>query len=175
MSTRFINDFSNFVLADTKDVTRIDTSAANRAATLAMLSQAQHTVDILSRDFDGAIYDHADITSALRRFVLQHRRTRVRILVRDLGPAIARGHRLLGLAQRLSTYIQVKTYAREHRSYVSAHCAVDTTGTILRRFATRYEADVCFRNALQARDLTRTFDDMWAAANPDPNVRSLHI
>jgi hypothetical protein len=170
-----LNDFSDHILGKSREPATVDTSVGNRAAVLSMLRQTRHTIDIFSRELDTPIYDNGDVVAAVRAVVVGSSRARVRILVSDTARVVAHGHRLLNLAYRLSTFIEIRKVAHEHRTYNTALFIADNTGTVVRRFADRFDAEVCFYNLKQARELTRTFNQMWAIAKPDPNLRAVHL
>ena len=175
MATLSVSDYSPFKLGQTRDVALVSSSRGNRDATLAMLLQTRRTVDIFSRDLDRAIYDDHEIVQSIRALVVGSRRARVRVLVRTSSLAVTQGHRLVHVAQRLSTFVQIRKVANEHRTYNSGLFIADSMETLIRRFADRYEGEACFTNPIQARDYGRLFNDMWAISVEDPSLRSLHI
>lgn len=147
-----------------------------RDAALQMVNQAKVTVDILSRDLDPNLYDNPEFASALGQFVTgDSRRTRVRILVSESAKTVQRGHRLIDLAQRLPSFITIRVPDPEYPAITQAALIVDTTGYIHRELADRPEARVCFAAPSFARDLTRTFDDIWAHSTVDAQTRRLGL
>jgi len=175
MTTRYLAEFGSFVLGESRELALVDSSAANRNATLSMVTQARRTIDIVTRDFDRPIFDDRKVSEAIRSFAVHSGRGRIRVLVRDPATAILRGHRLINNAQRLSTFIELRKLGHEHRNFNTALVIVDRLGTIIRKFGDRYEGEVSFNNPVEARDWTRVVDDMWTSSVTDPNFRSIHI
>ncbi len=140
-----------------------------------MLEHARLGVDIVSYRLDPAVYDHDEVCEHLKRMVLERPRARVRVLVTDGEAAAHRGHRLVDLAQRLSSFIEIRRPAREHQDFAEALLVVDRIGVIWRRVASRYEASAWFGDPARARDFADRFDAMWAPATPDPNFRRLRL
>lgn len=140
-----------------------------------MAAQACRALDIVTADLEPAIYDQRDLLDAVQRLALASPRTRVRILVRNPQPAVTRGHRLLELARRLPSSIEIRVPALEHADYAAAFFVADATGVVYRVQAERYEATVNFHDPRQARQLLHEVDEMWQVAKPDPNLRRLPL
>ncbi len=175
MSDHQAPDFSSHILGETADAVAVGRSAEVRAAATAMVGQARRTLDLVSRDLDAAVYDDAGFLEATKQLAVRSGRTQVRILVQDVAPAVTRGHRLLALTQRLSSFMDIRVPSRQHANYNSAFLVVDRMGTIFRPLADRYDGLVCFRNPREAGELTEVFEKMWALANTDPNLRALKV
>lgn len=168
-------DFSGFVLGETADLVEVGRGAQVRAAAASMARQARRTLDIVTRDLDAPVYDDVDFLEAAKRLALRSGRTRVRILLQHVASPVARDHRLLALARRLSSSMQMRVPRPPYANYNSAFLVADGVGTIFRALADRYEAQVCFRNPREAAELTRLFDEMWSLAKVDLNLHTLKI
>ena len=129
----------------------------------------------MTRHLDATLFDSPQVSRALREFILQSRRTRLRILVKDPEPAVKRGHRLIELVQRLSSYAEIRVPALEFSNYNAAFVVVDARGVVHRGLADRYEATVCFSDPGLAGECLRQFDDMWESARQDPSLRRVHL
>jgi len=167
--------FQQLVLGESTERVAVDTSDAVRAATVAMLRQARRRVDIVSRHLDPPVYDDAECVAALREFALRTPRARARILVLDPAPVVSRGHRLLELVRRLTSFLEMRIPAEEHSTYNSAFLVVDGRGVLFRVLSDRYDGVACFNDPAQANELGRAMDEMWEVAGPDPNLRALKI
>ena len=153
----------------------LTTSEQNREIALALASQATLNVDIVSRHLDPAIYDQAPFVEAIKQLVLDHRMARVRMLVRDIQPILRDGHRLASLAARLSSFLEIRVPAEQHKDFNQAFMIVDGAGFIHRELADRYEGLADFANRGKVADLQRKFEEMWSIATPDPNFRQMRI
>lgn len=163
------------VLGATDLAFEVDRADALRVALLEMTSQARRNLDIVSRHLDPSLFDHEEFVDAVKRLVLGSTRAQVRLLVLDPAPLVSRGHRLLTLAQRLSSYIDVRVPAPEHREFNEAWLVADKDGYAHRRFSDRFEATVNFHDPRLAVHLTNRFDELWQRAQADPNLRRLHL
>lgn len=169
------SDFEQFVLKrDAQDV-NVDSSEECRIATLSMARQAAREIDIVSRQLDPQIYDTQEFCDAVSKLALGSRRARVRVLVRNTDAVVKSGHRLVNIAQRLSSFIEIRVPAPEYEDYNSAFLVVDDAGLVYRTLSDRFEATVNFNNPRMAQDLRRQFDEMWQTATPDVNLRRAHI
>ena len=168
-------DFERLVLKEDTESVDIDSSEACRLAALSMARQAARSIEIASRQLDPEMYDSNDFCEALSRLVVSSRRTRVRALLHHVEPVVRRGHRLVTLAQRLSSYIEIRVPAPEFHEHNTAFMIADGAGVIHRLLSDRFEAGVSFNNPQLARELGRQFEDMWQTAVPDINLRRSHL
>lgn len=168
-------DFAHLTLGHSGDTVELDRSEQNRAALCAMVQQARLSIDIFSRDLDAALYDTAEFAEALRQMALRTRHARVRILVQNTERLVARGHRLLTLTRRLSSFMAMHVPAREHANYNSAFLVADRVGVLYRPLADRYEATVTFNEPLEAQRLAELFNSMWETSTQPADLRELRI
>ena len=152
-----------------------DNSDELRAIVLRMVTDCARTLDITSRHLDPAIYDHADFIEAVKQVALNNRLARIRIIVTDTGPMISRGHRLLTLSTRLSSYIELRKPGRDYRHFNEAMLIADKRAYCHRQFADRYDGMANFDDQRRASDLTGKFEEIWERADIDANFRRLHL
>jgi hypothetical protein len=169
------SDFESMVLKDHFEVVEVDTSEACRVAAISMTRQAARSVDILSHSLDPAMYDNAEFCDALSNMVTGSRRARVRVLLRDTEPVIKHGHQLVSLAQRLSSFMELRVPAREFDEYNAAFLLVDEAGVIYRTLSDRFEATINFNDGRTAQNLLRQFEEMWQTATLDQNLRRSYL
>lgn len=156
-------------------VLSLEDLSAVRGTSLAMVERARRSVDIFSRQLDPLLYDNAEFADSLRALIVGSRRARVRVLLREVGPVVTRGHRLIELAQRLSSFMEIRIPALEHQDVADAWLVVDGSHYLHRRSGERHEATAGFDDARRARQLTFRFDEIWARAQPDLNLKRLHL
>ncbi len=151
----------------------VATSLEQRALCAAMASQCRRSLEIMSRRLDPPLYDTAEFAEALKQLAIRHRKARVRILVMDPEPIIRQGHRLLELAGRLSSFIELRVPSPEHQNCNEAFMIADGVGYIYRPLADRYDGKANFHHPAAARELTQRFDEIWEIAQLDPNLRKM--
>ncbi len=169
------SDFEHFVLGQDSQAVVIDTSEACRLAALSMVRQAARSIDIVSRHLDPQMYDNSEFCGAVSRLIVASQRARVRVLLRRTDPIVKRGHRLVTLSQRLSSYIEMRVPTKEFDEYNAAFLIVDTAGVIYRTHSDRFDGTADFNDPRAAQDLGRQFEEMWQTAVPDANLRRSHL
>ncbi len=163
------------VLGETRTLLRLSGSGDHRELAIQMAAQCRHGIDIVSRHLDPAVYDDQAFVTTVKAMVLKHTRSRVRILVLNTTPVVQRGHRLLELAIQLSSFIELRTPAPEHREFNEAILVADQLGFIYRPLSDRYAGHASFCDRKTARRLTQRFDEVWQHAVPDPSLRRLLV
>lgn len=148
---------------------------AVRHATLALAGQAKRSIDILSRQLDPAVYDHDDLVEGVTRFCRRSPKARVRIIVQDPGSLRGATHRLVELAIKLSSSIEIRSPDTDAEQRNDAFLIADQTGTVYINPADRYEGKAVCNDRRYAYELLREFEEMWQHAVPDPNFRWLGI
>lgn len=153
----------------------VEVLAQNRLAALRLIEQARHTVHIYTRDLEPPLYNDPAIERALSALARRGRQSLVQIIVQDSTRAARQGHRLITLAQRLSSYVQIRNPGRDHMDYNGAFLVADGAGLLRRNLADRYEGFADFNDRLAARELLRYFREVWNHGRPDPQLRRLHL
>jgi hypothetical protein len=170
-----LSRFAALKLGEDDSVIRLDERAAAAAAALALATQARRTLLLYTDDLDPALYDHEAFCDAITQFVTHNRHARIQVLVRDPGHAVKDGHRLIELARRLSSFIELRRRNPEYAEDSQTFLIADETGVLQRPHPGRFEGTVCFRAAVQARELARYFSEVWETSEPDPELRRLHL
>lgn len=168
-------DFDALELGERSDPIAVATGEQVRQASVALVRRSRRRVEIVSRHFDPVVYDTVEFADALRSFVLASSRARVRVIVMDSTPVLATGHRIVALAQHLSSYVEIRRPGKQHARYNCAFLLADRVGSVYRMLADRFEGVVSFGARRIAGDLADTFEDMWAHSEPDPNLRRLSL
>ena len=163
------------ILGATGGVVTLEDSAAVAAVSLQLARQARRSLDIVSRHLDPPLYDTDEFYTAVKDLARSHRLARVRILVMEPRPVVSRGHRLVELAERLSSAISLRTPAPEHKQFNEAFLIADNVGYVHRQFSDRFEAEADFAGPRVANALGERLNEMWERGLPDPNFRRLHL
>ena len=150
-------------------------SEDNRQAAVQLTTQARRSLAIFSRDLEPAIYNTQEFIGAVQQLALRSRYSRIRMLVIDPVPAIRDGHRLVELSRRLSSFLEIRRPSEDHAKLPEAFLISDDAGLLYRPLASRYEgfADPYFPS--EARNRLRRFDEIWEAAEPEPEFRRLGL
>lgn len=145
-------------------------------ATQRLLAGAKHSMCVVVRELHPQLLDDTACLVELRRLAISGRGASIRILVQDLTRALEDGTRLLELAQRLSSIIELRRPVEQpDLEYPSAFMCVDTQGYLFRPL----EHDMLTTGSTYApgrhAELMRLFEDVWVRSEPWPELRPLGI
>lgn len=143
-----------------------------RRHTLRLFGQAQHSLCLYSPDLEPWLYNQNDIVQASKRFLLAHPRNRLRILLADPTQAIRQGHRLLTLARRLTSSMQIRTLNPEYPAQSAAFLVVDHCGLLVRPEPEYAAGYALYQSPGRARALRHQFDSAWEHSLSHPDLRS---
>ena len=149
--------------------------ADNRDASVAVAAVAKRELVLFSRDLEPLLYDQQEFIAVVQALATRSRMSRIRIVCIDPGASVRAGNRIIALAQRFSSYIEVRRASRDHENLVDTYLVADDVALLYRPLCTRYEGFADLHSPLQAREKLRGFEDIWQQAEPDPEFRRLGI
>jgi hypothetical protein len=100
---------------------------------------------------------------------------RIRILLQDNGLVRTQGHRLLELAQRLPSTVELRKPDRVFRQFQENFLLVDDCGYLHHRLSGRYQVSACCNDRLQVSQYAELFTEAWEAGEPDRELARLHL
>lgn len=153
----------------------LDGWAANARAAVRIAALARRSLVLLSRDLEPQIYDDERFLAEVRRIATSGRYARVRVLVQDSARATREGHRLVELARRLSSFVEIRKPHPDHRNVIESFLVADERALLHRKEADRFEGYADLDAPADARRLLRVFDEIWGRATPDPELRRLGL
>ncbi len=153
----------------------LERSAEHYAMALDMLRATHRSVHIFSRRLDGKLYDTREFAETVARLASRQPRVHFRILLQEIDPLIKYGHRLIELARRLTTAIEIRAVHPDYRHYNEAFMVFDERRIIHRTLADRYEGIANDNDPDLARKLLNFFTEVWEVSQVDPNLRRLHL
>ena len=162
----------NYQLGQTDDLLRINTREDCQQLTLAMAQQAKLSLNIFSHDLEPALYNSPSFYEAARDVIGADTNSLIRILIYDVSGTINKGHRLLELAGRLSSRVQVRKLTKK---YHHAFMVADNIGVVDRRRAERYEGTANFNAPGWAQNLQVFFNGVWDQSSRTSEIYSLKI
>ncbi|MCZ6803215.1 MAG: hypothetical protein O7D86_04585 [Proteobacteria bacterium] len=169
-------DFADYELGKfTDEALKIETRQENADAALELVKQCNIKLAIISKDLEPTTYDQLDFVEALKKLALKGRHVEIRILIFEPGLVVRRGHKLLDLAGKISSFIELRTPSSKYKSFNESVLIADEIGYLFRENADRYKGKVNFNSRRESKYLLDVFNDMWETAEPDPNLRRMHI
>ena len=152
--------------------TRGETAEARRQ----LLRDARHRLSIYLPLLGNDSYAGAEELAELRRIAISGRGAQIRILLHDPAAALRNDHRLVALAQRLSSVIQIRTPVEEaDLAYISAYLLNDAGGYLFLPEADRAQGRAARHDRASQAPLLQHFDDVWERAEPASELRALGI
>jgi len=168
-------DIEDYRLGETNKLLQLETRADNIQVANHMANQCQRSLFIISRKLDPAVFDTKEFTDATKYLALRHRRAQIRIIVFEPDTIVKRGHRLLELSGRLSSFIEFRKAHYTFDNYNECLILADATGYIHRKNGELYEGTLNFKDRRTSRHLLNKFTDMWEMATPDPEFRKMML
>jgi hypothetical protein len=153
------------------------TGAADFAARATqMVGAARMEVALLTQDLDRRVYGGAAFSDALRRFVLQHSHTKVRVLVNATQVAVANSPRLVEFGRSLTSFVEFRELLPARRQVVHEEVLITDGRVMLHRespsdLEARYYAGAPSLARLKLKD----FDVLWDESVPAQELRKLGI
>jgi hypothetical protein len=166
-----------YKLGETPDEVHINSVEENKNTALSLVTQARHSIDIFSQDMDTEIYNNDEFEQAIFKLAKRHPMTKIRVLTQDSTKAIQNGHRLIKLAQTLTSSVFIHSIPQEFKDEQCAFLVVDQQGLLYRVTATdrNYKANFSFMAPQRAKKLTDFFNEVWEHSTPDIQSRRIYV
>ncbi len=168
-------DFSKLNLGEPSTEIELSRKEEHYAATVAILSQANRSINLFSPELDPNMLNTSEIKDLFKRLAIKDRHSYVKILIHDSRKLILNGHHLLELSRQLSSHIEIRKTPKELIDHQEAFLIVDETALVYRVAFDRYEGFVHFNDRQQCRHLMEFFKRTWEKSTPDPELKRLHI
>jgi len=168
-----MQDIEDYRLGETDKVLQLEKRAENILVANHMANQCQRTLNIISRELDPLVFDTEEFSDAVKYLALRHRRAQIQIIVFEPDTIVKRGHRLLDLLGRLSSFIEIRKAHYTFDDYNECLMVADATGYIHRENSVRFEGTANFKDLRHSKVLLHQFAEMWEMATPDPNFRQM--
>jgi hypothetical protein len=131
---------------------------------------------LVTQRLEPDLYNHAEIYDHLSGLAASNRNTEIHIIAQDTRVAANQGHYLINLAQKLPTYVKIRTTVTPlHRSFRESWLIADNSAYLRLRNPDRYEGYYEIDNRLESRSYLERFTEMWEASEPDQNTRRLSL
>jgi len=140
-----------------------------------LCSSADREICILSPALDHEAFDNSELVEAIGVLIRSSRQTRVRILIADSRPLVARGHRLLLLARRLPSSVKMQKLA-EHPQWKRETIVIrDRDGVLFKPGDSDHEGFYEPSSRASTKRHLELFEELWRHSAQDVELRSLSI
>ena len=145
------------------------------AVAQALATQAQRSLLLHTENLEPAIYDERAFLDAVTRLSHAHSQSHIWILIQDARKVVQHGHRLIEIARRMSSSIQLRRPAEQYRNYHESFLLADGCGYLHRPIAARYEGTANFHDPGKVADFEKYFMEVWERSEPDEEIKRLYI
>ena len=163
------------LLGDTNDLFHLHNADEHLIHAAAMLRQAKRDLAIFSRDLDPPVFDQALFIEAFKALALRSRFSRIRILLQENTLVLQQGHRLVELAQRLPSVIEIRQPNEDFIDHPENFLLIDDCGYLHRKSAENHGGIACYHNRHRVNRLLALFDDAWESGVPDRELARLYL
>jgi hypothetical protein len=158
-----------------RDMIRLAGSDDVRTIAVALARQAQRTLLLYTHDMEARIYDRQPFIEAVSGLVRRHPGACFDVLVQDTDRVVKEGHRLVELARRLGSSIQLRRCAEQYRRYCGTFLLADNAGYLYRPVSSRFEGLASFNNAAEVERLGKYFREVWEHSATEMELRRLFV
>lgn len=133
-------------------------------------------VYLITQRLESELYNFSEIHDHLAQLATSNRNTDIRIIAHDTRVAATRGHCLIQLAQKLPTFVQIRTTVTpSHQNFRESWLIADDSAYMRIRNPERFEGYYEFDNKLECRAYYDDFIEIWDACEQDQNTRRLSL
>jgi len=144
-------------------------------ASIDLFRGAKRNIFIYSNDLDPRILNNRDVESRLIQFIKQSRNSRIKILIKSEQELKGCDHRIVALAQRFTSYVEIKLIPLDYHDNHFGFYLVDSREIIYRSNNERYEAEQIQLPSSLIKEKTKLFDQIWQMASPASFLRALNL
>lgn len=166
-----------YKLGETVEEVHVDSAEENKNAAISLVQQARYSIDIFTQDMDAEIYNNKEFEQSIFNLAKRHPNTKIRILTQESGKSVQNGHRLIKLAQSITSSVFINNPSREYKDEQCAFLVVDKLGLLYRITANNrnYKASINFMSPQRAGKLTDFFNEVWEHSTPDIQTRRIYM
>jgi predicted GNAT family N-acyltransferase len=168
-------DLSLPLLGETEDLFHLHDEHENLIHAASLLRQSKRELSILSLNLDPPVYDQIAFLEGFKTLSLRSRFSRIRILLQDNTLVLQRGHRLIELAQRLPSVVEIRKPNQDFIDLPENFLLADDCGYLHRKASESYHATACYNDRHRVNRLMAIFSDAWVSATPDRDLARLHL
>ncbi len=141
---------------------------------LQVVESSRREVLLLSKTLDPAIYDNEPFYQSILDLARRDRNVQVRILVKDIQPVVEHGHRILNLARRLSSKIEIRKLLIKPEKDSITYLIGDRKHLLYMHEDQVYNGFVNYDAAQESKSLADEFTYLWDKHSVlDPALRTM--
>jgi hypothetical protein len=126
-----------------------------------LISEAVRNINILLYDYEDTLLPQAKIDDLLASFIRQHQRNRFRYLCSESDLLRERGGKLIHLARRFSTFIQLRQLPDDLKPQHEQFIVVDSKHCLQAQDHRTFDYFATLNNRVRALQLNNHFEALW--------------
>lgn len=139
-------------------------------------ARSSREICILSGSLDPTIYDQENFVRLVSELARSERHAQVRILVKDVRPILERGHKLLNLARRLSSKVQIRKLLMDPEDKDHSYLLSDRGLLLYMHEEGAYQGFADYDATSRTRQLLENFNRLWEHhSEVSPDLRQMHL
>ena len=168
-------DFTNFERkGNTENDIQLNSAQEISAAVIHATEKTLRTIKIFTPDLEAETYNNDELRKQLLAFTQGNRHAQIQILVDDISAALRSGHKLIGLAQQLSSIVTIKDTPADYLGTHISFILFDQAGFIFKSNNTSHSA-ISSNCKNRSNKLHAFFTSAWDQAEQNIHTRRLSI
>lgn len=145
------------------------------AALALYVTKPRRTLYLYSQHLDNSLFDNSDVIAGLSAFVRAAPPNQLKVLIHSSELAVARGHRLVELARRLESKVEIRLVPNDMASEERTFLCWDNKGFWLLPDYSNYSGQTNDADPVLASRLAGEFERTWQRSLSDPELRLLGL
>lgn len=142
---------------------------------LQIVESGRYALSLMSVSLEQQLYGTEAFGNAMRNFILQHRRARLRVLLHEPQSAVKDCGRLVELGRSLSSRVEFREVPPEHQKLPQEYFVADETAVLFRSSPDQLESKYYADAPMVARSHLRDFEAIWQRASVARELTALGI
>ena len=130
-------------------------------AAVRLIGSSERVLTMLTHSLDTALYHHPEVVSAVKRFVLRPRFTRVRVLLLSPERVAYQNHPFVDIARKLTSSIEIRNATAAFCEYPGAYLVADDHSSLVLPLRERWSGLYEPKNPMISLTMLRHFDTGW--------------
>ncbi|MDH5357941.1 MAG: hypothetical protein OEY48_05250 [Gammaproteobacteria bacterium] len=156
-------------------IIRFDSRGEAKSLALQLAQQARREICFFGNSLDPVMFDNTEFIDCISEFARRNQKTSVKFAVHSTQQNVVDGHRLIALAQRLTSAFHIHKTAVQHQDLPEMFLLVDDHAYLHCLNYQRHEGRASFNSPLEVRSMKQKFNDIWNHSTADISTRRLHI
>lgn len=153
----------------------LDGEEAFKEAADTLIEHCEKQLCLFTYDLDHKLFDNLQWIESVSQRLRKHPSHSFRILVHDSYRAEKMGHRLVDLARRLPSYVQIRKIPRDYGENKESFLIADGMHILYRKYYEDYRGFLHIKAIPLAQQKQSYFDEVWERGKEPTSLRQLSL